>query len=143
MASREVVELGAKHDELGLGAQQHTCANPRCDEEFDRLLTPGRPKDFHNEECRRSAERDLRRIRAKLRHHERQAEQLRARAGAYLRTTVEDTDVAEGPNDAQWKAARDAVIEVRGMARFLAGHQGEFAKDLLNLFNAVEPVIRA
>ena len=141
MASRDVVELGAKHDELGLGAQQHTCANPRCDEEFDRLLTPGRPKDFHNEECRRSAERDLRRIRAKLRHHERQAEQLRARAGSYLRTSVEDSDIPDGPTDAQRKAARDAVLKLTVMARFLPGHQGEFARELLDLYEAVRPVV--
>lgn len=143
MAGREVVELGAKHDELGLGSQQHTCANPRCDEEFDRLLTPGRPKDFHNEECRRSAERDLRRIRAKLRHHERQAEQLRARAGSYLRTNVEDGDVPDGPTDAQRKAAREAVIRVSGIAWLLPRHEDEFAQELLRFFNAVEPVIGA
>lgn len=141
MASREVVELGAKHDELGLAAQRHTCANPRCDEEFDRLLTPGRPKDFHNEECRRSAERDLRRIRAKLRHHERQAEQLRARAGSYLRTNVEDSDLPEGPTDAQRRAAREAVLKLTVMARFLPGHQGEFAQELLDLYEAVKPVV--
>lgn len=143
MAGREVVELGAKHDELGLGAQQHTCANPRCDEEFVRLLAPGRPKDFHDEDCRRNAEKDLRRIRAKLKHHERQAEQLRARAGSYIRTTVDDADVVDGPTDAQLQAARDAVLVVSGMVRFLPGHQGEFAKELLDLFNAVEPVVGA
>lgn len=142
MAERRVIEL-PDQDGIGLGAQQFTCANPRCDEQFLRTSTRGRPKDFHSEECRRAAERDLRRIQAQLAHHERQAEQLRARAGAYLRTAGEsDPQAAAEPTDGQRSAAREAVAEVRGMARFLEGHQGEFAGDLLNLYRAVEPLVR-
>lgn len=37
--------------------------------------------------------------------------------------------------------ARDAIMRVKGMTRFLRGHQGEFATDLLDLFEAVEPLI--
>lgn len=34
-----------------------------------------------------------------------------------------------------------AVDEVRGMARFLENHQGEFAAELLRLYRAVEAVV--
>lgn len=144
MVERSVIDLAAR-ESLGLGGQQFTCANPRCDEQFIRTSTRGRPKDFHDEDCRRAAERDLRRIQAQLNHHERQAEQLRARAGAYLRTTAEaDADVAAGtgPTDEELRSAREAIAEVRGMSRFLEGHQDEFARDLINLFRAVEPLVR-
>ncbi|MDR7254944.1 hypothetical protein J2X46_003946 [Nocardioides sp. BE266] len=144
MAEPRVIDL-AERESLGLGGQQATCANPRCDEQFIRTSTRGRPKDFHDEDCRRAAERDLRRIQAQLAHHERQAEQLRARAGAYLRTSGE-SDPAEassaGPTADEIRAAREAIAEVRGMARFLDGHQDEFARDLLKLWRAVEPLVR-
>ncbi len=143
MAERRVIQL-AEREGLGLGGQQFTCANPRCDEQFIRTSSRGRPKDFHSEDCRRAALRDLRRIVAQLTHHERQAEQLRARVGAYLRTTATDAeaDTKSGPTADELRTAREAIAEVRGMARFLEGHQDEFAGDLLNLFRAVEPLIR-
>lgn len=146
MPRQGVVELAAdKRDDLGLGSQQFTCANPRCDVQFLRTPGPGRRKDFHDDECRRSAEKDLRRTVAQLAHHERQAEQLRARATAYLRTNLEDDPATRQPqalSDDQRFAAAAAVAEVRGMSRFLENHQGEFAQDLLKLYLAVEPLVR-
>lgn len=123
-----------------LGPQQHTCANPRCDEQFPLPLGSGRPKDFHSEDCLLAAERDLRQVRNQLAHHERQAEQLRAQAHAYLRSSVDD-DVPLGPTPEQLSVAREAVLEVAGMSRFLAGHHGAFAGDLLRLYRAVAPVV--
>lgn len=141
----DVVDLSDK-DPDRLGPQQHTCANPRCDEQFTRALGRGRPKDFHDEDCRRRAERDFRRFNTQLAHHERQAAQLRARTRAYLRTSVDDASGlthATGPTETQLQAARDAVLEVGGMSRFLTSHEGEFAQDLLKLYRAVQPVIAA
>jgi hypothetical protein len=143
MAESRIIDL-ADREGLGLAGQQFTCANPRCDEQFIRTASRGRPKDFHSEDCRRAAERDLRRIQAQLAHHERQAEQLRARVGAYLRTVPdEDYPAANGgPSSEELREAREAIAEVRGMSRFLDGHQDEFAQDLLRLFRAVEPLVR-
>jgi hypothetical protein len=142
MPDRDVVDLPDAHDDLGLASQQFTCANPRCDVQFQRRPGPGRRKDFHDDDCRRSAERDLRRTLALLDHHERQAEQLRARAAAYVRTNL---DEADGPSQTaaaeQRRVAAEAVAEVRGMARFLENHQGEFAADLLKLYRAVAPLV--
>lgn len=142
MAQRDVVELPDAGDELGLASQQFTCANPRCDEQFQRRPGPGRRREFHDEDCRRDAERDLRRTLALLEHHERQAEQLRARAEAYVRTNLED-DETPSPTltDEQRRTAAEAVAEVRGMSRFLENHQGEFAVDLLKLYRAVAPLV--
>jgi hypothetical protein len=140
---REVVELPDRNDDLGLEAQQTVCANPRCDEQFYRTLGPGRPRDFHSEECRRTAERDLRKTQVQLDHHVRQVEQLRARASAYLRTGIDgETEAGAPSSDEQMKVAREAVAVVSGMARFLEKNQGEFAADLLKLYNAVSPIIR-
>lgn len=142
MAERDVVELPDARDDLGLGNQQFTCANPRCDVQFQRRSGPGRRKDFHDDDCRRSAERDLRRTLALLDHHERQADQLRARAAAYVRTNLDEADHSPQKVSAeQRRAAAEAVAEVRGMSRFLENHQGEFAADLLKLYRAVEPLV--
>jgi hypothetical protein len=68
---------------------------------------------------------------------------MRARLAAYLRTSGEHHVEGLGPSAAELERAREAVAEVRGMARFLPQHQGEFAEDLLNLFEAVEPLVRS
>lgn len=142
MAERGVVELPGPQDDLGLGIQQFTCANPRCDVQFQRRPGPGRRKDFHDDDCRRSAERDLRRTLALLEHHERQADQLRARAAAYVRTNVDEADgLSQRVSAEQRRVAAEAVAEVRGMSRFLENHQGEFAAALLKVYRAVEPVV--
>lgn len=127
----------------GEGVKQFVrCANPRCDEQF--MLTPGmgRPRRFHDDNCRRRAEQDRRQIQIEIRQHEQQIEQLRAQDGAYLYTQVSaEESPANGPTPAQLQAAREAVLEVKGMARFLAGHQGEFAGDLLRLYEAIAPLV--
>lgn len=142
MARRHVVGLPEADDEFGLGSQQFTCANPRCDEQFQRRPGPGRRKEFHDDDCRREAERDLRRTLALLEHHERQAEQLRARAAAYVRTNLEGGETSSPMlTEEQRRTAAEAVAEVRGMSRFLENHQGEFAADLLKLYRAVAPLV--
>ena len=110
--------------------------------QFQRRPGPGRRKEFHDDGCRRDAERDLRRTLALLDHHEHQAEQLRARAAAYVRTALDD-DEASSPavTVEQRLIAAEAVTEVKGMSRFLEHHQGEFATDLLKLYRAVAPLI--
>ena len=140
--SGDVVGL-AQHRDGETQDLQATCANPRCDEQFQRAVGPGRRKDFHSEECRRDAERDYRRLASFLEHYNRQAEQLRARITAYLRTNADDEIGSFGPSAAEVDRAREAIAEVRGMARFLRNHEDEFAQELLRLFEAVEPLVRS
>jgi hypothetical protein len=141
-ASRDLVELRDLDANPALSAQQATCANPRCDEQFFRTPGPGRPRDFHSEDCRRSAERDLRKTLGQIEHLQHQAEQLRARASAYIRTSVGDDPGDLGPTPQELAAAREALAEVRGMSRFLEGHQDPLAEDLLKLYHAVAPLAR-
>lgn len=139
--SGDVVGIAKRRDDEREDLQA-TCANPRCDEQFLRIAGPGRRKDFHSEDCRRAAERDYRRLTSRLEHYERQAEQMRARLDAYLRTNIEEAAAERtGPTTAEISRAREAIAEVRGMAQFLPQHQGKFAEDLLNLFKAVEPLV--
>lgn len=140
--SGDVVDFADRRDDDDIQLLEATCANPRCDEQFRRAVGPGRRKDFHSEDCRRDAEREHRRLESLLSHYERQAEQVRARIGAYLRTNS-GGGIDVGPSASELTRAREAVAEVRGMARFLPQHQGEFASELLALFEAVEPVLRA
>jgi hypothetical protein len=139
--SGDVVDFADRRDDAELQVLQATCANPRCDEEFLRQLGPGRRKDFHSEDCRRNAERDQRRLCGLLEHYDRQADQMRARISAYLRTNPDGVVAPVGPTAEELGRAREAVAEVRGMARFLRSHQDEFAQELLRLFEAVEPVV--
>lgn len=141
--SRDVVGLAEHRDDAEQQVLEATCANPRCDEQFRRAVGPGRRKDFHSEECRRNAERDFRRLTGLLEHYNRQAEQMRARIAAYLRTNGDEEMDSSGPSAAEAERARLAVAEVRGMARFLRNHEDEFAQELLRLFEAVEPLVRS
>jgi len=142
--SGDLVGFADDCDDAGLQVLQATCANPRCDEQFLRPVGPGRRKDFHSEECRRDAERDYRRLAGLLEHYERQADQMRARIAAYVRTNSDDVIIDDGGSSpVELDRAREAIAEVRGMARFLPKHQGEFAQDLLKLFEAVEPLVRS
>lgn len=143
--SGEVVDLVEHRNDPELLVLEATCANPRCDEQFQRELGPGRRKDFHSEECRRSAEQDRRKLASRLEHYERQAVQMRARLAAYVRTSSdgETSAPAARPTADEVQRAREAIAEVRGMTRFLRGHQDEFANDLLKLFDAVEPLVPA
>lgn len=139
----DVVGLAEHREEADLQYLQATCANPKCDEQFLRAVGPGRRKDFHSEECRRTAEREHRRIASLLEHYNRQADQMRARMAAYLRTSGDVELNAAGPSAAELDRARVVVAEIRGMARFLQNHQEDFAQDLLRLLEAVEPLVHS
>lgn len=138
----EVVELVERREDLEGDALQATCANPRCDEQFLRPSGPGRRRDFHSEDCRRAAERDYRRLSARLDHYVRQADQMRARIAAYLRTSTDEL-VASGPTAIEVEYARDAIAEVRGMVRFLRQSDDEWAQQLVKLHDAVAPLVRS
>lgn len=82
---------------------------------------------------------------SRLEHYERQAETMRARLTAYIRSSHdgEPQTPCLGATPEQIRRARDAVMQVKGMAHFLRGHDDKFAQDLLKLFDAVEPLVDA
>ncbi|GAB36302.1 hypothetical protein [Gordonia otitidis] len=123
-----------------------TCANPRCDVRFTPVNGPGRKQTYHSTDCRKTALRDRRRLESQLAVLNQQAGLVRAQLAAY---NVSDDTTADGahadltePSNEEWAIARDAVAAVGGMSRFLVNNDGEFAADLLDLYRAVEPVVR-
>jgi hypothetical protein len=136
---------GGKAGQVGQGLQT-TCARPGCTVMFEQTGAPGRPSLFHHEECRRQAYQERRVLRRRLKHHEEQASYLRAVMAAYERSAGDDDapdlDGAESVlAPGVVRAAEDAVVGMRGVARFLKPESGEYAAELLRFFRAVAPVI--
>ncbi len=107
----------------------------------------GRPRDYHDEACRRATAEAKRRLEARLEHYKEQVEILSERYAAYERAPSEGE--SSGPTDStqvtadQVRIAREAVSKVDGAAPFLRKHDGEFAADLVELLDAVAPVVRS
>lgn len=125
---------------------QATCARPGCSVLFSRPTGPGRPAAFCGETCRRAAQRERRTFRRRLTHHEDQAQQLRLLVAAYERSVRGEEDAADDVDDEFLspeiaRAAEDAVVEMRGMARFLTAEGGQHAGELLRFYEAVAPLI--
>lgn len=123
------------------------CANPRCDEVIQRHAGRGRPRDYHDEGCRRATADAKRRLETRLEHYKEQVAILSERYAAYEKAPSGD-EVSEPMDSRQLTAeqvriAREAVSKVEGAAPFLRKHDGEFAADLVELFDAVAPVVRS
>lgn len=136
---------GGKAGQVEQGLQT-TCARPGCTVMFQQTGAPGRPSLFHHEECRRQAHQERRVLRRRLKHHEEQASYLRAVMAAYERSAGDDDapdlDGAESVlAPGVVREAEDAVVGMRGVARFLKPESGEYAAELLRFFAAVAPVI--
>jgi len=92
------------------------------------------------------AQRERRTFRSRLRHHEDQAQQLRILVAAYERSVRDEEDVVNEPDDEFLspelvRVAEDAVVEMRGMARFLTAEGDQHAAELLRFYEAVAPLI--
>lgn len=127
--------------------QTAECANPRCDEVIQRRGGRGRPRDYHDDECRRATAEVKRRLESRLEHYKEQVAILSERYAPYEKAP--GMGESSGPADAtkltaeQIRIAREAVSKVDGAAPFLRKHDGEFAAQLIELFDAVAPVVRS
>lgn len=123
------------------------CANPRCDELIERHTGRGRPRDYHDDACRRAMADDKRRLEARLEHFKEQVAILSERYAPYekLAGDSEANGLADSPRltTEQVRVAREAVSKVEGALRFLRKHDEEFAADLVELYDAVAPVVRS
>lgn len=123
------------------------CANPRCDELIARHTRRGRPRDYHDDACRRAMQDDKRRIESRLEHFKEQVAILSERYVAYEKAPGDGE--ARGSADPsqltaeQVRVAREAVSKVEGALRFLRKHDDDFAVELVELFEAVAPVVRS
>jgi hypothetical protein len=111
------------------------CANPKCREEFRRAAGPGRRREYCNELCRRTAQKELRQLHTKLARFEDLADQARADIAAHGR----DDDNA--PID-PLRTAEVALARAEGALPFAKQSPDPFAEELRLLFEAVAPVIR-
>lgn len=144
MAKAAVVTQLAGADGDTLSA---VCANPRCDEIIQRHTGRGRPRDYHNDECRFATTEAKRRIWARLTHYTEQVAILSERYAAYEKAPT-DAEANAASNSTQLTAeqvriAREAVSKVEGALRFLKKNDEEFAAELVELFEAVAPVVRS
>lgn len=127
-------------------ALQGTCARPGCSKLFTREAGPGRPAAFCSEECRRAAQRERRNLRRRLAHHEDQAQQLRLLVAAYERSVRSDNGPSEDGEDDLLapdvvRAAEDAVVEMRGMVRFMSSDSSPHLAELMRFYEAVAPLV--
>lgn len=123
------------------------CANPRCDEVIYRSGGRGRPRDYHDEACRRATFDAKRRLESRLEHYREQVAILSERYAPYEKAPgMGDPEGNAGAAELtpeQIRVAREAVAKVEGALRFLRKHDDELVADLVELFDAVAPVVRS
>lgn len=141
MVAADVVNLNDRKAEPAVGSQLVTCANPGCFEQFTRSQNPGRPREFHDENCRQAAKAAARHIRALQAHHESEAQKMRDRLVGYSRDSTED-DEPNGPSAEQQRAAEDAVLRAHTVVRFMGNRDEVDAQELTDLVRAITPLIR-
>lgn len=112
------------------------CARPSCRREYRRVTQPGRPQAYCSEVCRRSAEKELRQLRARLAHFDSVVEQVRIDIAAHSRN-----DDAVVPVLELRQAASNAVARAAGVLRFTTESRDPLADELKLLHDAVAPLI--
>ena len=117
------------------------CWRPRCRQPIHRTAGPGRRKAYCSDICRRTAEKELRQVRARLAHFEELVQKLRIDVAAYGKPDVGETDEASLTLVA-YQAAENAVRRVQGALVF-ASPDDPAVRELKVLCDAVAPVILA
>lgn len=114
------------------------CANPTCRHEFRRSSGPGRPQAYCREQCRRHAERDLRRLRARQVRFENVLAQVHADIAAHGKT---GEDAASSPTRSLL-AAEQALTQAAAVVRYASEGDPRLLDELRHLLEHVTPVIR-
>lgn len=129
---------GTVEDDLSAADSEdlvHYCARPNCRKEFRKATGPGRRRAYCSDVCRRLAEKEQRRLQARLARFEALADQARADIAAHGR---EDDAAPPDP----MRAAEDALARVEGALIFAGQSPNPAAQELRRLYEAVAPVIR-
>jgi hypothetical protein len=91
--------------------------------------------------CRRTAERELRKVAQRLRHFESVVEQLRVDVAAFGRSGITDDSGAGGAATQEMRSnAARAVARAGGVLAFLEDSDDPLAVELRALHEAVEPL---
>lgn len=115
------------------------CARPLCRKEFRRDDGPGRPAHYCSDICRKNAAKERRQIAARLRHFERQVEQLRIDLAAF--TGPIDEGTAEPTQHVRVRREAElAVSQASGAVVFVRHSDDPAAQQLCRLYDAVVPL---
>lgn len=114
------------------------CARPGCRKEFRREVRPGRPKEYCGESCRRTAEKERRRLESKLARYELLVEQVRLDIAAHGRESSGDSGFDP------YEPMRRLELAVEGAGVALAMSEGDpspVRQRLQILVEAAQPVL--
>lgn len=119
------------------------CARPQCGQEFRRAGGRGRRQAFCSEMCRRTAQNELRVLKARLTHFEELVSRLRLVVSSYGREEDADQAVAAtGSKDGDaGQGARDAVQRVAGVLAFATDSPDPAMRELRSFHEAVTPFV--
>jgi len=112
------------------------CARPSCRQEYRRASQPGRPQAYCSEICRRTAEKELRQLKARLTHFESVVEQARIDVASHGRGDDTSAPVAQTQQN-----AAIAVARAEGVLRFTTGSTDPLADELKLLHDATAPLV--
>lgn len=116
------------------------CARPNCRARFERLVGPGRPKDYCSDDCRLAAHDEQRTLRSRLAHYEGVAEQIRTDIAAFGRSAG-DGETGE-PTERMLEHAAQAVARAEGLLRF-APESNPMTAEMKDLVQALSPLLRS
>jgi hypothetical protein len=119
------------------------CSYPKCRKEFRRAAGPGRRQAFCSEMCRRTAQNELRRARARLAHYEALVLKLRIDVEAFGKPdSGEDSDTDPPLSLDARQQAGGAVLRAEGVLKF-AKPDDPVWQELRRLYEAVAPIVRS
>jgi hypothetical protein len=118
------------------------CSYPKCRKEFRRAAKPGRPQEFCSEMCRRTAQNELRRAKARLTHYQALVLKLRIDVAAFGPDTTEDGGEERSLSLDARHQAESAVLRAEGVLKF-AKPDDPVWQELRKLYEAVAPIVRS
>jgi hypothetical protein len=138
--STDLSKLAGTRDESDVGAGDvGFCARPQCRKEFRRDDGPGRPAYYCSDTCRKNAAKERRQLTGRLKHFERQVDQLRIDLAAF--TGPPDEDGMEFGQPLRLREdAQKAVHQASGAVQFLRNADDPASQQLCRLYDAVAPL---
>jgi hypothetical protein len=116
------------------------CARPQCRREFRQTVGRGRKANYCSETCRRIADRDYKRAKAKVEHFEKLSRRSRYDVLAFGRS-ADEAGESESP-ETVLRGAQDALGRAEAVLRFVGGDADQrLVDELVALRDAVKPLV--
>ncbi|MEJ0073658.1 MAG: hypothetical protein WDN27_06355 [Candidatus Saccharibacteria bacterium] len=115
------------------------CSRPTCRQPFNRVIAPGRRREYCSPICRRAAEKELRQVQARLAHLESVVEKLRIDVAAFGKEegAASPRYIGDGL-DAQ---ALSAMNRVAAILEYAPDPDAKYFGELRTLYQAVAPLL--